>query len=69
MANRYNEHISISAYDIISNLYRCHKVRYELPVVFQGDLLSYADGIVSDEEARLWEDLFALIKPEEFKKD
>ena len=69
MSNKYNEHISISAYDIVSNLYRCHQIRYELSVVFQGDLLSYADGIISDEEQRLWTELFTLINPERIKKD
>lgn len=69
MANTYNEHMSISAYDIVSNLYRCHQIRHELSVMFQGDLLSYADGIVSDEEARLWDELFVLLKPKEDEKD
>jgi len=65
MPNRYNEHFSISAYDLISELHNCHLIRSELVVILQGDLLSFADMIIEDKEKQLWDELQKLMKQDD----
>ena len=59
-----DNNFSIEAFDLVTELEKCFRLREEIPVLYSEDkgLAVYLDSLIQAEEKRIWEQINVLFK-------